>query len=419
MHLRYGSDKAAEVVDKIYKTIRDAAYDESVNIAKEKGPFPKIDIKKHLKGYFIKKLPQSIRKKMKKYGIRNSMLLQAAPTGTTSLLSGASSGIEPVYEFEYTHNGRLGRQVVYHNLYGEWKKAHPNEKKPDYFVSANDLTPQDHVKMQSIVQKYVDASISKTVNAPNKHAVEDVKKLYMLAYDWGCKGITYMRDGSRLGVLQRIEDNKAEVKTDGNIEMPKKPVLPRPVQLEGVTYQIQTPVGKTYITLNHTKEKEPFEVFITIGKTGSDIAAMADALGRMISLNLRLSEGLKARERMRQVVAQLIGIGGARSVGFGKDKVRSLPDGVAKILSLHYGFSVNGEVEDKKASLPNGQGSKVELNDQSGKEDVIKMQQLTLSGGGSGVFDSSLYDICPECGGGSLAYEEGCRKCYGCGYSEC
>src|SRR3989338_10465562 len=107
MHLRYGSEEVVPVIDKIYKTIRDVAYDESIAIAREKGPFPKINIKKHLEGHFISQLPEEIKSKMKKYGIRNSMLLQAAPTGTTSLLSAASSGIEPVYEFEYYHMGRL------------------------------------------------------------------------------------------------------------------------------------------------------------------------------------------------------------------------------------------------------------------------------------------------------------------------
>lgn len=428
LHLRYGSTDAAKVVDKIYKTIRDAAYDESVNLAREKGPFPKINIKKHLQGHFIQQLPEEIKKKLKKYGIRNSMLLQAAPTGTTSLLSGASSGVEPVYEFEYYHTGRLGKQAVYHKLYGDWKTIHPDSKQPDYFVAANDLTPEDHVKMQSIVQKYVDASISKTVNAPNSHTVEDVKKLYMLAYDWGCKGITYMRDGSREGVLSRVDASVAITKQQENgFSQPKKPVLPRPLHLEGVTYQIDTPVGKTYITINHNEAKEPFEVFITIGKSGSDVAAMADALGRMVSLNLRLSGSLSPKERIRQVVAQLVGIGGARSVGFGKDRVRSLPDALAKVLSMHYGFSVNGTVEDKKAvdATTNGNGLNEETKKQkteSRQSEIVRLEQLSIAGGASGVFieeSTGLYDICPDCGGGSLAYEEGCRKCYGCGYAEC
>jgi ribonucleoside-diphosphate reductase alpha chain len=289
------------------------------------------------------------------------------------------------------------------------------------------LSPEDHVRVQGIVQKYVDASISKTVNAPKSHTVEDVKKLYTMAYELGCKGIAYMREGSREGVLSRVDAQKIDDKKEQNGQVVgKKSVTPRPMQLQGVTYQIETPVGKTYITINHNESKEPFEVFITIGKSGSDVAAMADALGRMISLNLRLTDGLSAREKVRQVVAQLIGIGGTRSVGFGKDKVRSLPDGVAKILSTHYGFVINGNVEDRKiVKDSNGKGVSIGLNGNGEtKEDtsVVKLEQLAIAGGAAGVFAESgttLYDICPECGSGSLAYEEGCRKCYSCGYSEC
>ena len=353
LHVRYGTDEAAQVVDKIYKTIRDAAYDESVNIAKEKGAFPRINVKKHLQGYFIEKLPDDIKQKMKKYGIRNSMLLQAAPTGTTSLLSAVSSGIEPVYEFEYTHNGRLGKQTVFHNLYGEWRKAHPTDPRPAYFVAANDLTPEDHVKMQAVVQKYVDASISKTVNAPNAHTVEDVKNLYMLAYDSGCKGITYMRDGSRLGVLQRVEEPKKKEEEKPAVLTPVEPFVPRPMMVEGVTYQVDSPVGKTYITINHNDGK-PFEVFITNGKSGSDVAAMADALGRIISVMLRLNSPVPTRERLRKIVSELTGIGGARSVGFGENKVRSLPDAIAKVIARYSGFRVNGQVEDIATTLADG-----------------------------------------------------------------
>lgn len=415
MHLRYGSEEALPVVDKIYKTIRDSAYDESVDIAREKGPFPKINIKKHLEGYFIKQLPLSIRKKMAKYGVRNSVLLQAAPTGTTSLLSGASSGIEPVYEFEYYHTGRLGKQLVYHSLYGDWKKAHPTtasgqvQERPDYFVSANDLTPEDHVKIQAIVQKYVDASISKTVNAPNSHTVEDVKKLYMLAYESGCKGITYMREGSRQGVLVRVE-SPANGQTVLQVPLVvPNPVVRRPERLEGVTYKIETPVGRAFITINNDEKKEPFELFITIGKSGSDVSAMTEALGRMISLNLRLAVGLTPRERIRHIIAHLSGIGGARSVGFGENRVRSLPDGVAKVLARHFGFKVNGLVEDKEVTVAaNGH---VNGEQKEGGEEPTAHEELHAL--------TNLFDICPECGAGSLAYEEGCKKCYSCGYSEC
>ena len=274
-----------------------------------------------------------------------------------------------------------------------------------------------------------------------------------MAYDAGLKGITYMRDGSRAGVLSRIEEKKEEVKPQETVQT-SLPVIPRPMMVEGVTYQSETPVGKTFITINHNQNKEPFEVFITIGKSGSDVTAMADALGRMISLNLRLNGNLAPRERVRQVVAQLIGIGGARSVGFGENKVRSLPDAVAKVLSRHFEFRVNGVVEDRKV-LTNGNGNghtngngltnghsngnsqiiaadampkepenaSSEVIKEEVKEEIVKLEQLTLSGPvilpNQESSATGLYDICPECGGASLAYEEGCKKCYACGYSEC
>ncbi|MEK9208336.1 MAG: ribonucleoside-diphosphate reductase, adenosylcobalamin-dependent, partial [Patescibacteria group bacterium] len=207
---------------------------------------------------------------------------------------------------------------------------------------ANDLTPEEHVMVQAIAQEYIDSSISKTVNAPNAHTVEDVKNLYMLAYDNGLKGVTYMRDGSREGVLSRVEEKKEQPQ----VQIPSDRVMaPRPMMVEGVTYKTQTPVGDTFITLNHDQNGEPFEVFITIGKPGSDVAAMADALGRMISLNLRLAGLLPPRERIRQIISQLSGIGGARSVGFGENRVRSLPDAIAIVLAKQYAFKVNGVVE--------------------------------------------------------------------------
>ena len=442
MKIRYGSKESMPVIRKIFETLRDNAYEASSDLAKEKGSFPKFNKKQYLKGYHIKNLPKSLQQKISKQGIRNAVLLTIAPTGTTSLISGVSSGIEPVYEFVFKRKDRTGEHMMYHPLFEEWKKQNPptegsgrTPEKPKYFVSANDLTPLEHAQVQAVAQEFIDASISKTVNAPNNHAVEDVKNLYMAAYDLGLKGVTYMREGSREGVLERVEDKKKEEpKAQLSNLFKSKPVAPRPMQLEGVTYKMETPVGHTYITINHNENKEPFEVFMTIGKSGSDVAAMADALGRMISLNLRLSGGLSPKERIRQVVAQLVGIGGARSVGFGKDKVRSLPDAIAKVLSMHYGFAVNGKVEDKpqaanglpadsaSAAILAKEGNGIEKNGHTEESDVVKIQQLAFDGTSSGVFaetSTSLYDLCPECGGGSLAYEEGCKKCYACGYSEC
>lgn len=422
MKLRYGAVESEETIRKIFKTLRDSAYDASAEIAKEKGAFPKFKKDKYMKGYHIKALPKLIQKKIEKNGIRNAVLLTIAPTGTTSLVSGVSSGVEPVYEFEFIRRDRLGEHKMYHPLFDEWRKDHPKAQKPDYFVSANDLTPEEHVLVQGIAQEYIDSSISKTVNAPNSHSVEDVKNLYMMAYDKGLKGVTYMRDGSREGVLSRVEEKKDEVKP---ATLPKEIVrAPRPMMVEGVTYKTQTPIGETYITLNHDQNGDPFEVFVTIGKTGSDIAAMADALGRMVSLNLRLAGNLPPRERIRQVISQLAGIGGARSVGFGENRVRSLPDAVAKILAKQYAFKVNGIVEDKLApgnktpvATPAVDTPEEQIEDQ---EQVALLQQLPLQEeAGAGEAKTHSYDICPECGTSSFVYQEGCGKCYSCGHSEC
>ena len=215
LHLRYGSPESIEFIDKVYKLIRDEAYRASSEFAHEKGSFAKFDRKLYLEGKFVIQLPDDVKKSIKKNGIRNSLLLMQAPTGSTSLMAGTTSGIEPVYEFEFVRKDRIGTHIIRHDLYDAWYKKHEKEvkagkvKKPDWFVSANELTPEDHVKVQAAIQKYVDASISKTVNAPNSHTVEDVKKLYNLAYSLGCKGIAYMRDGSRPGVLERKESASA------------------------------------------------------------------------------------------------------------------------------------------------------------------------------------------------------------------
>src|SRR3989339_73593 len=209
LHLRYGSPESLEFIDKVYKLIRDEAYQASSDFAKEKGSFAKYDKKLYLEGKFVSQLDENVKKSIKKNGIRNSLLLMQAPTGSTSLMAGTTSGIEPVYEFEFIRKDRIGTHIIRHDLYDAWYKKHEKEvkaeevKKPEWFVSANELTPEDHVQVQGAIQKYVDASISKTVNAPNSHTVDDVERLYNLAYKLGCKGIAYMRDGSRPGVLER------------------------------------------------------------------------------------------------------------------------------------------------------------------------------------------------------------------------
>lgn len=429
MQLPYGSEVSLPVIEKIFRTLRDSAYDASADLAKEKGSFPKFDKEKYLKGHHIKALPAAIRKKIAEQGIRNAVLLTVAPTGTTSLVSGVSSGIEPVYEFVFKRTWRGGQDMVYHPLLEEWKKTHGNEERPTYFVSANDLTPSEHAKVQAVAQEFIDSSISKTVNAPNSHTVEDVKELYMMAYDMGLKGITYMRDGSRQGVLERVADKKKEETSSAVVQSPTIPVtprVPRPMVLTGVTYKADSPTGKLYVTINNDEKGDMFEIFINHGKSGSDLMALADALGRMVSFVLRIHSPVPARERVREIVSELAGIGGSRSSGFGENRVRSLPDAISKVLARHAEFRVNGKVEDAPQylqrisnghNLSNGHSQVGSLVDMP--EEVAANQLALPQTGVSSSASTSLFDICPECGSGSFAYEEGCKKCYACGYSEC
>lgn len=429
MKLRYGSKESLDEIDKIYRIIRDAAYEASIDIAKEKGPFPKINKKKHAEGYFTKQLPEVLRKKMKKYGVRNSVILQQAPTGTTSLLAGVSSGIEPVYEFEFTRVSRLGEHKLYHPLYEAWHEEFKRvngreptkEDRPDYFVSANDLSPEDHVYVQAAIQKYVDASISKTVNAPNSHTVEDVKRIYTLAYEQGCKGIAYMREGSRQGVLTRNAEKKPEA-ADAKVleQVPQTPeVKPRPMVVHGSTYQIETPVGQAYVTINTNGGNQPHEVFINVGKAGSDVTAMAEAMGRLISLTLRISSPISPMDRVHKVAAELIGIGGARSLGFGENRVRSLPDAVAKVIDRHFGFFTKHRLDDavitdktvhadEKQTTNGHPALAVSMSIPKAASEFVPKKERMVT-----------VDLCPSCGEGSLVFEESCKKCYSCGYSEC
>ncbi len=419
MQIPYGSQESIPVIERIYATIRDAAYDVSADIAAEKGSFPKFDRNKYMQGQFIKRLPKAVQEKISKQGIRNAVLLTQAPTGTTSLLSGVSSGIEPVYDFAMVRRDRTGEHIMYHPLLQAWRDEHPTEPTPKYFVAANDLTPEEHVRVQATIQYFTDSSISKTVNAPNSHTVEDVQTLYRLAYELGCKGITYMRDGSRVGVLSHIEEKKKKQPAQQDTAMAmvtsiQQGIKPRPAVVQGYTRQIAAPEGKINVTIN-SDEQGPLEVFVNVGKAGSDIAALAEALGRLISLNLRILSPLSQTDRIKEIADQLRSIGGSRSVGFGMQQVRSLPDAVARALEMHLESLENQDIEQQTANpslIANGKdeanGSDNPTNTLPSTTNPLSLSHLSITG-----------NLCPQCGCNTMVYEEGCRKCYNCGHSEC
>ncbi len=422
MKLRYGSAEAMPVIEKIYQTIRDASYETSSDLAKEKGAFPKFDAEKYLQGHFIKQLPKYIQDKISKQGIRNAVILTQAPTGTTSLLAGVSSGIEPVFDFKFIRRDRIGEHTILHPLYEQWQKENPDktyEQKPDYYVGANDMSPLDHVRVQALIQGYTDSSISKTANASFDFTVDQVKELYMEAYKMGCKGVTFFRDGSRAGVLyheEKKEEKKEEV-------IAPAVTTSRPMILRGRTYKVLTPVGEAYVTINRDEQDMPFEVFITIGRGGMHTMADAEAIGRLISMSLRLARTANSnpKEVAQKIASQLRGIGGSSHVGFGKDRVMSLGDAVAKVLSEDMALGGLDLGEAKAETMPlNLTEEKAETSPAStpntGVDDVVGAPLFS-----QGVTDPTKVtaDLCPECGQASFVYEEGCKKCYSCGYSMC
>ncbi|HVA85571.1 MAG TPA: adenosylcobalamin-dependent ribonucleoside-diphosphate reductase [Candidatus Saccharimonadales bacterium] len=397
--VRYGSDASLEVIERIHRTIRDAAYDASSDLAVEKGAFPRFDSEKYLQGEFIAQLPSALQDKIARQGIRNAVLLAQAPTGTTSLLAGVSSGIEPIFDFEMVRRDRLGEHVISHPLAQRWHDDHPGSPLPEYFVTAADLSPEEHVMVQATIQRYVDASISKTVNAPNRHTVREVDTLYRLAYQLGCKGVTYYREGSRDAVLTHANSTPATTSVTTRALPQRDAVLrPRPRVLAGATYRAPTPVGTVFVTINGD-DKDLAEVFVTVGRAGSDVAADAEAIGRLISLAFRIPSSLSTDNLAEAVIDQLSGIGGSSSLGFGGERVRSLADGVAKVLRQHLTMRATGGLE--KAVGDAGRSGEVERI-----RDAVP--RVRPSG-----------DFCPRCGQGLVVHEEGCQKCHACGYSAC
>lgn len=405
--VRYGSEESLQVGERVYQTIRDAAYSMSADIAAEKGTFPFFDREKYSQGAFIRSLPVSLQEKIARQGIRNAVLLTQAPTGTTSLLAGVSSGIEPVFDFAMVRRDRTGEHTMYHPLLAAWREAHPGAPVPPYFVGVNDLTPEDHVRVQAMVQRYTDSSISKTVNAPNSHGVEEVKNLYISAYDQGCKGVTYYRDGSRDAVLTHLE---AAPTTAATTVAPDSPpaIRARPAVLHGYTRNIKAPEGTVNITVN-SDDDGPVEVFVNVGRAGSDVAALAEALGRLVSLTLRIPSPLPLDDRLREVVSQLRGIGGSRSVGFGPEQVRSLPDAVGKALGQHLDGVLSASPPPGQLPLPALESSPGSGNGHAaGSTGTLMSRGRQMTG-----------NLCLSCGSSTLVYEEGCKKCFSCGYSEC
>jgi ribonucleoside-diphosphate reductase alpha chain len=299
--------------------------------------------------------------------------------------------------------------------------------------------------MQGAMQAFVDNSLSKTVNFPAGATEEDVATAYMLAWKLGCKGITVYVTGSREVVVLETKATAAQKKGAeapiSETAVPEKPVeqlkiwyeskKPRPKRLHGYTFDIHTPLGKTFVTINENGGNQPFEVFVNASKAGSDTAAVSEAIGRLISYILRLASPVAPRERLREVFRQLSGIGGGRSLGFGPNRVRSLPDGVAHAVGEYlevgeensefsgaeYQASLFSDNGDSEAHAPSGNGFHAEDSEEGTQTTMISLPRQPESQ--PAPVQMKIGDLCPECGEAAVVNEEGCRKCYACGFSEC
>lgn len=461
--IRYGSPEGQEFAASVMEFVRYHSMLTSIDLARERGSFPAIEGSIYDPARLTWKPPVSIiplvhewdrptvdwskvTRGILKHGIRNAAQTTIAPTGTIATVAGCEGyGCEPVFALAYIrHVNDNGQdlQLTYasplfdqaldnlgleldekEEIVNEVMQAGscqgidrlPKEIRQVFVISA-DITAEEHVRTQAAMQAFVDNSLSKTINFPAKATEEDVATAYMLAWKLGCKGITVYVTGSRDRVVLETHATAGQKKSS-ELEVveqssPQQPLWhevkkPRPRYLPGFTYTIETPLGKAFITINENGNNQPFEMFVNTAKAGSDTAAVSEAIGRLISYILRLASPIEPIQRLEEVTRQLAGIGGGRSLGFGPNRVRSLPDGLAQVLMEYLQHRQEREVNELqfREDFPNGDNG----HQNEPAQVLIPVEQPLLQIG----------DLCPECGQAAVINEEGCRKCYACGYSEC
>jgi ribonucleoside-diphosphate reductase alpha chain len=395
----YDSDEAIDLAAQLMAFVKEKSHDQSARLAEERGPFPN----------WSNSIYKSVRP------MRNSTVTTIAPTGTISMIAGCSSGIEPIFALAFEHRVKQSdgeRVLTFVNetfetiarREGFYSEALMQEivrrgtlhgipglpaKAELVFKTAHEISYEWHVRHQAAFQRFTDNGVSKTINLPNGAAEEDVANAYHLAWELGCLGITVSRDGCKgeqvLNVGVSAHKDKEALATIPASTKTQAVIKPRPHSLSGTTYRMETPIGTAFITVNETPAGEPFEVFVQVGKGGSDTMAVAEALGRLISLVLRLPSPFSAQRRLEEVISQLSRIGGGQPTGFGPSKVLSLPDALARTLAEHIG-----------QLKPDGGGT-----------------PSAVEGG------KRIGDLCKECGQATFIYEEGCKKCLSCGFNEC
>jgi ribonucleoside-diphosphate reductase alpha chain len=435
---RYGSEEGQQFASQVMEFVRFHAMKTSIRLAEEKGPFqaikgslydpdqlawqPPSPLIPHTNDWGRPELDwNEIVTGIQRHGIRNAAQTTVAPTGTIATVSGCEGyGCEPVFALAYTRHvteaeGDLDLAYTSPLFKSALEDAGLDQDTQDRiiqtvmergscqnipsiperirntFVVSSDITAEEHVRMQASLQAFVDNSISKTINFPASAEPTDVAQAYKMAWELDCKGITVYVTGSREKVVLETQSTTKKEASGADLHGWAGTKKPRPRHLEGFTYSIDTPLGKAFVTINENGDKQPFEVFINTAKAGSDTAAVSEAIGRSLSYILRMSSPIPPRDRLEEMIRQYDGIGGRRPLGFGPNRVRSLPDGVAQALR-EYLESTGYNLDPTIPAAPVGKASPSKMK---------------------------IGDLCPECGQAALVNEEGCRKCYGCGYSEC
>ena len=402
--LRYGSDAAAEQTESWLRAIARAAYLSSVDLAREKGPFPLFDADKFLASGTMQAMDEDVRAAVAKHGIRNALLTSIAPTGTISLYAGnVSSGIEPVFAYSYTRkvlqkDGSRTEEEVVDYAVQMWREKFGDAPLPNHFVNAQTLPPEDHVKMQAAAQKWIDSSISKTINCPADIGFEAFKNVYMQAWDTGCKGCTTYRPNDVTGSVLSVAETEDKVPgegtakaTDGGDVIYMSEPLDRPTELEGATYKLKWPDSNhaIYVTVNDIVlggHRRPFEVFIN--SKNMEHFAWTVALTRMISAVFRRGGDVTF------VVEELKAVFDPRGGAWMNGKY------IPSILA-----AIGGVLERHMVSI-----------------DFLEAEGLGLKSDPTSQvvnLDGPKGPGCPACGGYDMRMIEGCMTCGACGYSKC
>ncbi len=404
--LRYGSDEAARQTEGWLHAIARAAYLASVELAREKGAFPLFDAEKFLASGAMQQMDDDVREAIREHGIRNALLTSIAPTGTISLYAGnVSSGIEPVFAYAYTRkvlqkDGSRTEEEVVDYAVQMWRDKFGDKELPEFFVNAQTLSPSDHVKMQAAAQKWIDSSISKTINCPEDISFDDFKDVYMQAWDQGCKGCTTYRPNDVTGSVLTVSESddkapgesvNAPHEVDGGDVIYMSEPLDRPQSLEGSTYKLKWPDSEhaIYLTINDIiigGRRRPFEVFIN--SKNMEHYAWTLALTRMISAVFRRGGDVSF------VVEELKAVFDPRGGAWVKGKY------IPSILA-----AIGGVIEQHLIAIGflEGEGMGLKSDPQA---QVVNM-------------DAPRGKACPSCGQFEMVMIEGCMTCRSCGHSKC